>query len=1561
MPTLSAAIKLTEDMSGPLRSIMNAMNGVTDAMDKMQSKSGKGLDSSSIAAMKRELNNAGAAMQQFDDHIDDVRRKTEQAAAAQKKLAEQAQKVGAVGQSIEKVGSAIAKVGTAAMAATTALAGMTLVKGYNRLVEIDTAKSKLAALGNTASDVTDIMKSANTAVKGTSYGLNEAATTAAAAVAAGVKPGQDLTKYLSLTSDAAAVASSSMSDMGSIFNKVQTAQRAYMDDINQLADRGIPIYQWLATEAGTTADAVRDMASNGQISSEMFLSAVEKNIGGAAKIMGETSFSATLANIGASLSRIGANFLDAGGTGGGFFSQMKPLLVDFNKWLGNAETKAADMGVKFGASFAGIVEHLKQMDPGKLEALAKAMGAIALAGPVLLPVGKGIEGIGKSIDALSQAQDKIGPLLENLGKLQKIGGKFSGKAFDGVRNLGDAIGDGAKSIKGSSITQSIIQGVGGALKSASEPVRKMASGFGDAFGAIADGAKNIKWSSITQSIVQEVGGALKSASEPVRKMATDVFGGFGDALDAVFGGMLKSASEPVKKMAADIFGGFGDAFGGMFEGVGGLIGKVFEKIGPISIPGLSGISQIGGLFAGALPGIGLFIAGITAVIGVLGLLNRDGQAASFVTNLANNVATQAPLFAQKAVTMIQGFTQSFIQNLPQIVQRGVELVTALINGLITALPAIILAAGQIIIALAVGLIQALPTIITCGFQAVSGLIDGIINALPNLITQGITLLFELAQAIIDNLPEIITAGIQIIVALITGLAQAIPKIIEALPRIVSAVWDGLSAVDWAGLGFQILCGIGNGLMRVGEALGNTVSQVSGSIVQFFKDNFQIHSPSVVMEQEIGVKLLPGVDKGVLKTLPASRQTMTMAVKSITDAPNTVNTANTGPNIPVAQGDGTKVSAAGPMASFQTPKTDDIAKAYDDIAQTAQTGMVIIGQDVNKQQDVNSLQFTTDTQLMVNQTKGIYNSLPGPINSTMQVIEQNNKDAFNRMLIYMGTMPPAFQSEGVALMNGLNDGIASQIPNVLATTGSLVEQLKATFITGLGIHSPARFTEYVGNMSIAGLIKGLSPQQLMVFIRSIVDQMKSSFAGGAMDLNGLVDYLYNDTPKLIEWLNTYDDGGVINTAAKAAGVNTGAISTSNNGLEGALSIFEGLLDDDSHGYSQSNRWGSDFDCSSSIIWSLQQAGLATNGASWTGNMSDSLSSAGWERLGVPAGAPAGLERGDIVLNDAYHVAWWLGNTLGAFHDDYDGAPEDSSGMESNRTGWYDHPWNAILRYTGYRGVYTGPAMAGTQTKLADAIQQVYNQRVLGLYGMWSGNGDLASWLTEALNLTGQPLSLLQGLMYAAMKESGGNPNLENDWDNNAAKGTPSIGLLQTIQPTFDAYKLPGHDNIRNPVDNAIAAIRYMIAKYGSVADVIIPRMGGWYGYSVGSRYIPEDMLAMVHAGEAIIPASEMAAIQKLSNPSNPYANSGGEVLPMTALAPILSASGEGGSGFGLSGMTANRGSRTQTVNYGDTRIEITVHHDGGTSDKDVEAMYVKIGEMMAEESKRKANGNYRNLG
>ena len=57
-----------------------------------------------------------------------------------------------------------------------------------------------------------------------------------------------------------------------------------------------------------------------------------------------------------------------------------------------------------------------------------------------------------------------------------------------------------------------------------------------------------------------------------------------------------------------------------------------------------------------------------------------------------------------------------------------------------------------------------------------------------------------------------------------------------------------------------------------------------------------------------------------------------------------------------------------------------------------------------------------------------------------------------------------------------------------------------------------------------------------------------------------------------------------------------------------------------------------------------------------------------------------------------------------------------------------------------------------------------------------------------------------------------------WDSNAKAGHPSKGLMQCIDSTFQSNKLPGHDDIYNPVDNIIAGVRYSIARYGSVSNV-----------------------------------------------------------------------------------------------------------------------------------------------
>ncbi|MEU0375776.1 transglycosylase SLT domain-containing protein [Streptomyces cyaneofuscatus] len=100
-------------------------------------------------------------------------------------------------------------------------------------------------------------------------------------------------------------------------------------------------------------------------------------------------------------------------------------------------------------------------------------------------------------------------------------------------------------------------------------------------------------------------------------------------------------------------------------------------------------------------------------------------------------------------------------------------------------------------------------------------------------------------------------------------------------------------------------------------------------------------------------------------------------------------------------------------------------------------------------------------------------------------------------------------------------------------------------------------------------------------------------------------------------------------------------------------------------------------------------------------------------------------------------------------------------------------------------------------------------------------NLDGWIRESLDIMKKkniPGSY-EGLHRNIMRESSGNPNAVNDWDVNAQNGIPSKGLLQVIQPTFDAYHVNGTPKkLTDPVANITAAANYAADKYGSIDNV-----------------------------------------------------------------------------------------------------------------------------------------------
>lgn len=518
------------------------------------------------------------------------------------------------------------------------------------------------------------------------------------------------------------------------------------------------------------------------------------------------------------------------------------------------------------------------------------------------------------------------------------------------------------------------------------------------------------------------------------------------------------------------------------------------------------------------------------------------------------------------------------------------------------------------------------------------------------------------------------------------------------------------------------------------------------------------------------------------------------------------------------------------------------------------------------------------------------------------------------------LPSWFQSLGKAMMSSLSSGILSGLSSVNSAAGTIVTALVNTFKEGLGIHSPSDVAYWIGQMWLAGLIGGMSKDELIQFTAKYVEDMKTSFSNGDIQIGTMIDTLGIEGAKdLIDYLNRNGD---VESVAQVA--------TSFFPLPGSLSDYAitsvfGNRAAPTAGAS-TNHQGTDIGAASGTpIYAMADGTVSL--ASYYGGYGNAVM----------------LDHGDGLQSLYGHmssIATTAGKTVKAGElIGYVGSTGVSTGahlhFETRQNG------TAIDSYP-YLG---GAAVSSSPKTLAQAIENALTLKeggtsssainamksnvTVGTVGsvnqsLWTGSGELIDWITEALQITGYySAQNLANTVALAMGESGGNPNAINKWDSNWYAGTPSKGLLQTIDSTFQAYALPGHTNIYNPVDNAIASIRYQMDRYGYLRATP--------GYKIGSSYIPEDMLAMLHKGEVVLPVEDVARLQELANPSSPYQNSHGNILDTVLNLP--------GSRTGGSGVFDSSPTRQNQGKQDDMYITVVSELDGRVVGKST-AKYVE---------------------
>lgn len=275
------------------------------------------------------------------------------------------------------------------------------------------------------------------------------------------------------------------------------------------------------------------------------------------------------------------------------------------------------------------------------------------------------------------------------------------------------------------------------------------------------------------------------------------------------------------------------------------------------------------------------------------------------------------------------------------------------------------------------------------------------------------------------------------------------------------------------------------------------------------------------------------------------------------------------------------------------------------------------------------------------------------------------------------------------------------------------------------------------------------------------------------------------------------------------------------VERAVQTAVAIANDNSHGYSQINRQGPDYDCSSLVYYAFSSAGFSLSPA-WfnTGNMGTALKNAGFTEItNIDLSTSANLQRGDILWKSGHTEIYVGSNQLVGAHSDENGGiygnkKGDQTGREISVGNYYYEgrsesgrtPWTRVYRYSGYssgtkpvitldKTVYTvGNTMNITWTKYANSSEFKHYWLVITnttngkqYYGTVSGQDGDVNANSYSIKLTEQ--GNIKVTVYAVKKDGTG------IYDSKVVTVcSASVGTKPTIVLSKDNYTVGDMMNI-----------------------------------------------------------------------------------------------------------------------------------------------------------------------
>lgn len=648
----------------------------------------------------------------------------------------------AVRTNTQQIASSLLGVGQAGIAA---VAGMAIQGGIDRALNIDNARKKLAGFGHDAQDIESIMDSATQSVRGTAFGLGDAATAAATLSAAGIKSGEDMTNTLKSVANVAAASGRAFNDVGVIFSSVASRGKLMGDDMMQLSSSGVPVLQLLGTYLGKTSKEVSEMVSKGQIDFHTFSEAMRVGLGEAALSSGDT-LAGSFANVRAALSRLTAPiFTQAIQVLVEAFKNIAPAIDGFSKSIGGVLPTITPLltvfaALKGPAAIAGIIGQIPILS-GLLGPLSS--GLMALSGPV----GIALVAFGALVATNKDVQAAIGPLMETLGAIGQDIMSSCAPALESLWSSFQRIGD------------VIVNIVIGAIES-----------LDSVFGRLYD----------METISSIIGGIANAIA-----FIGDVIASFAEAAAPLITGAIDEIGQAFVSVV-EYFTPLGDAFQDTAqagENFGTDIGLVIEQLTPIFQPAIDGITSGIGMIVEAFSGFGEAVGGMIAT--------QMQMAEQLQEIFAPFIATIQPLidvYLQNlgvALTTIATIVSTIFGAAFEVAAAIVSAAMNVIAGVITTVTGIIQTVVGVFVGIFTGNWQMAANGAQTVFQGMSNIISGIMGGLQGILSGIVNGIANIFSSVFNGISTMVGN-------IFHGIASTIGNVMGDSKNIVSGALDAIS-------------------------------------------------------------------------------------------------------------------------------------------------------------------------------------------------------------------------------------------------------------------------------------------------------------------------------------------------------------------------------------------------------------------------------------------------------------------------------------------------------------------------------------------------------------------------------------------------------------------------------------------------------------------------------------------------------------------------------------------------------------------------------------------------